>query len=308
MISEQLKYCLPLLLMSFLPVSGCGDKEKSSGDGGFDGGSDTDTSTDAGTDTDTGTNADIDTVPCEEGATESGTGGTTWVTICSGTFDMGSTEYPKEQPIHSVTVSTFELTKTEVTVTQYGECVVAGACSKPATTKTCAKDYFGNWGATGHENDPVNCVNWSQAKAFCTWIGGRLPSESEWEYAASNGSAKNKYPWGDEKATCDYAVMDDFDGRGCGTERTWAVCSKTAGNTSHGLCDMAGNVTEWVQDLFHSDYTGAPSDGSAWEDSGSSRVLRGNDFNGSFNELRSANRESMSPIFKEYNYGIRCAR
>ncbi len=272
----------------------------------------------SGGDADADTDTDTDTDTCIDGDTSSGSAGIVWVTICGGSFQMGSNDGDADEtPVHGVTVPTFEMTKTEVTVSQYGECVTAGVCTAPNSGGSC------NWGESGYENHPVNCVDWYWSVDFCTWVGGRLPSESEWEYAASNGASENTYPWGEATASCSYAVMDDG-GMGCGTSGTMAVCSKTAGNTTHGLCDMAGNVREWVEDYYHGSYdcdanpsaencsSGglAPSDGSAWT-SGSDeyRVLRGGSWRGDDPVyFRAAARGRYNPAVGADSYGFRCVR
>ena len=228
----------------------------------------------------------------------------TWVSIPGGTFQMGSTAGgTEEQPVHAVTVPDFDLTQTEVTVAQYGECVTAGACTAPNTGAYC------NWSDPGYEDHPVNCVGWQQSVDFCDWASGRLPSEAEWEYAARSGGQDITYPWGNDPATCSYAVMNDEGGSDCGTGRTMGVCSKPAGSTGQGLCDMAGNVWEWVQDLWHDTYTGAPTDGSAWESpSGSHRVIRGGCFVFVADFLRAAFRYFDDPSVQSDYLGFRCAR
>jgi len=231
-----------------------------------------------------------------------------WVTLPGGTFQMGSMSGgPSEEPIHTVTVPGFEMLETEVTVSQYEACVNdGGACTAPSTSDTRC-----NWNDPGYEDHPVNCVNWQQAVDFCTWAGWRLPTEAEWEYAARSGgpSSSYRYPWGTATATCMYAVMYDG-GDGCGTGRTWPVCSKPAGNTVQGLCDMAGNVWEWVEDDWHGGYTGAPTDGSAWVWSprGSYRVIRGGGFYDVAGSLRAANRNFDDPSGTPHALGFRCAR
>ncbi len=217
---------------------------------------------------------------------------------------MGSNDGDSdERPVHSVTVPTFELTKTQVTVGQYKACVDAGSCSAPSTWDYC------NWDKSDRGSHPVNCVDWDQAQAFASWAGGRLPSEAEWEYAARSGGRDWEYPWGDEVVTCERAVMDDGSNYGCGRNSTWPVCSKPNGNTTHGLCDMAGNIWEWVQDWWHNSYNGAPTDGSAWESpAGSSRVYRGSSWNNSARYLRSANRGSDGPGYRGSHVGFRLAR
>ena len=146
--------------------------------------------------------------------------------------------------IEWVSLGAFEISKTEVTVAQYRACVDAGACTAPndkSVIKAC------NWGHSGRDNHPVNCVDWNQATTFARWAGGRLPTGEEWTYAATSGGQSWEYPWGNEPATCDRAIMDDG-GDGCGQDRTWPVCSKPAGNSKQGVCDLAGNVWEWTDD------------------------------------------------------------
>ena len=85
-----------------------------------------------------------------------------------------------------------EFSKSEVTVAQYRACVEAGKCSKPETKSD--HKYF-NWGYTDRDKHPVNGVDWNQAKSFCEWAGGRLPTEDEW-YAEASNKGSRKYPWG----------------------------------------------------------------------------------------------------------------
>ncbi len=229
-----------------------------------------------------------------------------WISIPGGTFMMGSdTGNADEQPVHEVTVPSFEMNRFEVTVMQYQECVDDWVCTEP---NDYTGDEYCNWGQAGREDHPVNCVDWFQAVVFCSWVGGRLPSEAEWEYAARGGGQDITYPWGDQSPTCEYAVMNDG-GYGCLLGRTWSVCRKTAGNTAQGLCDMAGNVWEWVQDWWHWGYNGAPSDGSAWEiPSGSNRVLRGGSFGNDGGYLRTAYRTGGITSARYGGHGFRCAR
>ena len=146
---------------------------------------------------------------------------TGWKSIQSGTFDMGSdTGGSEEQPVHSVTVQSFEMMDTEVTVELYRQCVDDHACTKPGTENLC------NWKVSGRDDHPINCVDWQQAVEFCRWAGGRLPTEAEWEYAARSRGQDILYPWGNDLPTCSLANHS-----GC-ENQTWAACNTTAGNTT----------------------------------------------------------------------------
>ena len=148
--------------------------------------------------------------------------------------------------IEWVDLGKFAISKTEVTVAQYRACVEAGSCTKPHTDAHC------NWTEPGRDNHPINCVEWSQAAAFAEWAGGRVPTKKEWVHASTSGGEEWDYPWGDAEATCARVVMHDGqngpDGGGCGEVRTWPVCSKPAGHSAQGVCDLAGNVWEWTQE------------------------------------------------------------
>lgn len=226
-----------------------------------------------------------------------------WVRIVGGHFGMGANgleAYPDERPVHDVMVRTFEIARSEVTVGQYKKCVRAGACTEPATDQQC------NWGESGRDDHPVNCVDFDQASAYAKWVGGRLPTEAEWEFAA-RGGASQKWPWGDKPATCKEAVISDG-GDGCGKARTWPVCSKKDGNTPSGLCDMSGNVIEWVQDNYHDSYEKAPSDGSAWLGKEAHRMSRGGSWYSESRLTRATVRFHYDPRRRLSTVGFRVAR
>jgi formylglycine-generating enzyme required for sulfatase activity len=217
-----------------------------------------------------------------------------WIRIPGGSFMMGAVYLGSNAQPHHVTVPPFEIAKTEVTRAQYKDCVKQGACSAPGCGWPVQK---------GEENLPVVCVDWHQAKAFSEWAGGRLPTEAEWEYAARSAGKNWRYPWGDEDATCERAVI-----AGC-RNASAPVCLKPAGNTEQGLCDMSGNVWEWVQDWYHDSYEGAPSDGRAWESPpGVYRVFRGGSWSVVGTFARPAGRSSFDPNSQDDYLGFRPVR
>lgn len=220
-----------------------------------------------------------------------------WLPVRGGQFVMGEeAAFSDAKPPHRVSVPSFEMSKTLVTVEQYAECVKAGSCSIPGPERNNC-----NWGKNGYSKHPVNCVSWEQAAQYAVFVGGRLPSEAEWEYAARSGGRKQKYPWGDSPATKRLCVME--------ADTTMPVCSRPQGNTFQGLCDMAGNLMQWVQDNYQETYSWAPSDGSAYAVSTGFRVVRGGSFlNEDPEELRADYRSFAGPREKMAYVGFRVAR
>jgi formylglycine-generating enzyme required for sulfatase activity len=117
----------------------------------------------------------------------------------------------------------------------------------------------------GEESLPVDSVSWDDAQKFCTRLSQatgrviRLPSEAEWEYACRAGTT-TEFFFGDSEADLDDYAWFNWNSDG----RTHPVGTKAA--NSWGLHDMTGNVWEWCEDIWHSDYEGAPADGRAWQD------------------------------------------
>ncbi|HNZ03288.1 MAG TPA: bifunctional serine/threonine-protein kinase/formylglycine-generating enzyme family protein [Myxococcota bacterium] len=249
---------------------------------------------------------------------------TNWVTIPGGGFMMGAERYvnevradgkpivsPDELPTHWVTVPTFQIGRGEITVEQFRMCVEAGACKEPLNPKDeryCENSSCCTWLKPGLDKFPVNCVSWDQAIAFARFAEARLPSESEWEYAARGGGMTQDYAWGDQEPDCNLAVMLFDRMRGCGDGRPARPCSRPAGNTIHGLCDMSGNLYEWTQDYFHYTYAGAPTDGSAWDDRGQYRIFRGGSWTNTAPQLRVVNRGYDLPETAHHMFGLRLAR
>jgi formylglycine-generating enzyme required for sulfatase activity len=229
------------------------------------------------------------------------------VRVSSGTFQMG--RYPSEQdsssyedPQHTVTVPAFWMAKYELTKRQWK--AVMG------TEPWAGKSYVLN-----DLDSPAVYISWTDAKAFIaalnthTGLSFRLPSESEWEYAARAGTTMRFY-WEDDT---DYTVINNY--------AWWTVNAWDVGNryahvvgqklpNAFGLYDMSGNVWEWCEDDWHDNYNGAPSNGSAWVFSprGSSRVLRGGSWGNIGNYCRSAFRLNDNPSNATVFIGFRLSR
>ncbi len=195
------------------------------------------------------------------------TDGATMVFVPAGEFIMGSPEgegVPDEYPQHTVYLDAFWIDQTPVTNAQYRKCVDAGAC----TPSACADDP-----AVSRDTQPVVCVDWHQAAAYAKWVGGRLPTEAEWEKAA-RGTDGREYPWGDDrfeasklsfcldKATLGYQPID--------------VASYPAEASPYGALDMAINVQEWISDWYEESYYEYSSyDNPTGPEMGETRILRG---------------------------------
>lgn len=196
-----------------------------------------------------------------------------WRKLEGGEVWIGALEgegYADEHPRRKVKVEAFEMSQTEVTVRQYTKCVDGGACDLERVKKPdWGEAQQCNWNYPERLDHPMNCVSWRQALDYAKWAGGRLPSEAEWSYAAQGGRNAPKeglrYPWGQQSKGCGYAILHHHSrGDGCGQGGTAPVCSVAAGDTAQGLCDLIGNVWEWMTDEYHANYQDAPVDGTAW--------------------------------------------
>jgi hypothetical protein len=195
------------------------------------------------------------------------------VSVTGGTASGNDWSYALVAPATSVTISDFKLDRTEVTVTQYAACVTAGSCTAANTGGAC------NAQVAGRDYHPINCVDWNQATAFCTWVGKRLPTEAEWQWASSNGGTTT-YPWGDGSPV---EPLAQWSGNASKTS-TAAVGLHPAGSTSGGIQDMAGNVWEWTSSAYSVGSSYKSVRGGSWsyfED-----LLRAADRNGNYPDLR----------------------
>ena len=246
-----------------------------------------------------------------------------WIWVPAGTLDMGSppTEFGRhadESPIHTVALTHgYFVMKHEIPVSAYEACESAGVCSAPSTADWDGAGWGSNRTSNGRAAHPQNGLSWLQARNFCSWVipGGRLPTEAEWERAAKGPPPHHPYPWGDEPApacSSDNAVFDELGGPGsygCGAGGTWPVGSKPAGASSVGALDMAGNVQEWVEDWYASDYYGSsPATDPTGPASGTERVRRGGAFHSPAVDMRAAIRLPGPPADRKAHDGARCAR
>ncbi len=227
-------------------------------------------------------------------------GGYELVKIPGGEFMMGAPEseleYDWEKPVHLVKVKSFYMGRYPVTNEQYAKFLEA----VPGSSEP---EYWSNR-SFNQPNQPVVGVSWQDARAYAEWAGLRLPSEAEWEYACRAGS-KTKYCNGDSEEALDRVGWYD---KNSGA-RLHPVGEKEP--NEFGLYDMHGNVWEWVEDDWHSNYNGAPEDGCAWIDHPkrvARRAFRGGGFGSWSLFCRSAFRLHRAPALRLLNLGFRLAR
>jgi len=246
----------------------------------------------------------------EINSTTTPSGGTTgqMVSIPAGCFKMGDAfkeGNSDERPVHNVCISAFQIGSYEVTNTQYRACVDAGVCAAPESNFSFTRSsYYGN---STYDNYPVIYVDWGQAKAFCQWLGGRLPTEAEWEYAARGGLSGKKYPWGNDDPTCTLGATNGSQSDSCSPDDT--IRAGSFAPNGYGLYDLAGNVSEWVNDWYDSGYySRSQKNDPPGPSSGTYRVLRGGSWNDLTSFLRVAPRSNLNPMILNDLDGFRCAK
>jgi formylglycine-generating enzyme len=194
-----------------------------------------------------------------------------------------------------VSVGPFCLDRTEVAVDVYSACVNAGKCDEAhvdawtSNGTSFLPEGNCNYGKAGRDRQPMNCVDWNQAAAFCRAKGTRLPTEEEWEWAARGGARGSRYPWGD--AVPEAQVCWSLEGQPRRTA-TCVVGASVADVSPLGIRDLAGNVHEWT--------------GSTYDPR--TRVVRGGTFGDQFEyEGRASTRRGASPVARSVATGFRCA-
>jgi formylglycine-generating enzyme required for sulfatase activity len=249
-----------------------------------------------------------------------------WAYVSGGRFRMGSTpeeiqsafadcqfepqksrcrieQYGDEQPVREVRVSPFRMLRYEVSVAEYGRCVQARRC-RPAP-------YFRGATRFAVDSYPVSLVDWQDARDYCAFVGGRLPSEAEFERAA-RGPSRRTYPWGNlynDRVSNHGKLASDPTSDIDGFVELAPVGSFPDGATPEGIFDLAGNVAEWVWDRYAPEYLERdlhnPMGPSA--SSGSNqRVVRGGHFESPRPDLRGAARTGQMPTARSPTVGFRC--
>ena len=220
--------------------------------------------------------------------------------IPAGEFTMGSSKYDRdletnEVPQHSVTLDAYWISQTQVTNAMYNQCVASGACAYSA-----GHEINPHYLDPAYNDHPVVYVTWQSAMNYCTWSGGRLPTEAEWEKAA-RGSGGQKYAWGNNSAAEELVNANNT------YDSTTPAGQFSQGASPYGVLDMGGNVREWVWDWYdpyYYQYT--PADNPAGPVEGEKKVLKGASFSDIYRFTRPANRLAHDPTSPGANRGFRC--
>jgi len=238
------------------------------------------------------------------------------VFVPGGSFQMGAQSkdpnaanfdakaMPHEAPVHTRNLESYWMHMREVSVGQYQRCVDRGVCSLEHVNQTSGRF---NYGVKGRDFHPMNGISWEGAQEYCAWLGGRLPTEAEWEYA-SRGYVYTHFPWGNEPTTCQ-AVSARAAGSGCVQDGT-TDDQKTQSISPFWIWDMSGSVWEWTSDRYDAKAYQDPSQDRAGrtKDLGP-RVIRGGGWmEEDFVALRTTHRGIQPAKLKSVDVGFRCVR
>ena len=225
--------------------------------------------------------------------------------IPAGSFEMGESKRQskhnwvhRNRRGHNVQLASFYMDVTEVTVGHFKQFINQSGYS------------YDRWDDvvkySPADNYPMIYVSWNDAVAYSKWVGKRIPTEAEWEYAARGGLVDKVYPWGDEISHDDANWGNTISGKD-----KWRYCSPVASfeANGYGLYDMSGNVWEWCADWYDADYySKSPAKAPLGPASGSYRVMRGGSWNYGMDSLRTAYRFSDRPTdrYNDISGGFRC--
>jgi formylglycine-generating enzyme required for sulfatase activity len=217
--------------------------------------------------------------------------------IAGGEFQMGKNGEGDHSPVHKIITDSFYIDKYEVTNAQYYKFCLETERKLPEywglEKYHCGLDY---------PNHPVVGINWRDAEAYAIWVGKRLPTEAEWEYAARGGLVDKNYPKGDE--------IDSSQG-------SFTIKGVTAGSqpvgsypaNGFGLHDMVGNVNEWVADYYDGGYYEiSPGENPTGPEDGRFKVIRGGGWHSGAYCCRVYYRNALPPNWLDINVGFRCAK
>jgi formylglycine-generating enzyme required for sulfatase activity len=257
--------------------------------------------------------------------------GMTLLYVPAGAFLMGSEEGDEnERPVHEVVLNAFWIDSTEVTNDQFARFAAETGYETLAERRGISDILLeGNWvdvpgvnwrhphgpesDLAGLERHPVVHVAWEDAQAYCEWVGGELPTEAQWEYAARSPESLI-YPWGhefdggllnfcDRNCPFEWANQEFNDGHAL----TSPVEVYPDGASWVGAQDMAGNAWEWVADWYEAGfYERSPLENPSGPDGGDEKALRGGSWSHDAYGVRSSYRRSDSPLFRNSLVGFRC--
>ncbi len=209
--------------------------------------------------------------------------------LMGATMEQGKDGDESEKPVHKVTLDSYKISESPVTVAQYREFCKATGREMPMEPK---------WGWI--DNHPIVNVSWYDAVAFAEWAGYRLPTEAEWEFAARGGNKTKHYKYSGGNNPNEIGWFSD------NTKQTGTRPVRAKKPNELGLYDMSGNVYEWCQDWKY-EYSGEDEVNPRGPETGYIKASKGGSWHSSTKSLRVSNRDDDPPEFYSHNVGFRVA-